>query len=1013
MLAFLLLLGVSATGAAVWPPPPETVAEPFVRALRSSDVDQLAALATNEAVAAADWKQLRHVVEKFDCLSIPSHTVRVDRVTDTELELLVTIEVTAFARGATRALVPFPRYWRVVALRTEDGWKLSSILHEEKVIARRLMSLPEIDEKTFIAAAEGVDLERVIIEFLIDPRLYDDEARGIARARLGGKIARERGFTMPELVARFEEAIVLLTHGNPRKHEAAEAMLAFAESTGIPDAHATALLTMGGFDWQVERLDSALERYGTAVALIDQLDDPRAAMKSLYMRAVLLEQRGQYRDTMTSIVTLAEAAERFSWLEGAFLAATVRSDIFLQLGDVQASRHFAAEGLRLAERLRDEELLTLALSNLASAEREAGNAAAAARVMQRMLARPQTDDADHIARALLHAQLAHALAEDKRYAEAEAGLRTALKTMRENSQETLLIAATLQSLAQLQLRDGRPAEALRTAEEANALIPEFGKTVGLFRHDSSWAIRSVLGMALRAVGRPVEAAEALHSSIELVEATRAGLGSDEVAVSSFMSDKAQPYRGLESLLVEGGRLHDALVVSERFRARALATAAARGHVDRLPSMSTAERKQYDVFHETIADLNRKLLANRNDPANDAIRAALEKARIEQRLFLSNIYAARAEIRHRNLDDPAIVLAGAERVLPRTDELVLSFSIHDDETFAFSVERSGSTLDVTVQRIPMKKAELEARIRRFADQIGRRDLDYRRSARALYDVLLEPFAKRIAGKRLLYIIPDGMLWRLPFQALQRADGKHLVESVAIAYTPSLTLLRNERTRKGNDSGAPALLAIADPTLGHQTATMAKATHRDADLGPLPDARDEVLAIQRTYGQRSRVLIGTQATETATKNLAPRFDVLHLATHGILDDSAPMYSALVLAGSSDDDGLLEAREMMDLDLSADLAILSACESAGGDVTPGEGIIGMSWALMVAGCRNTIVSQWKVESRSTAALMIAFHRQAAEGDDGYAFALQRAQRELMRKDEFSHPYYWSPFVLVATSQ
>ena len=972
-------------------------------------------LATNEVVASEDWKQLRHVIEKFDCISIPGHAVRVERLEEAELELLVSVEATALARGVTRAPIPFPRQWRIVAARSGDDWKLRSILPEEKVIARRLMALPELDEETFVAAAEGVSLERVLIEFLTDSALYADEEKGYARARLGGTIARKRGLTIAELVSILEEALVAFHHDKlPRAHETGERMMAFAEASQIPDARATALLPMGLFDWLSGRFDVALERYGTAAALIDDLDDPRAAMKALHMRAILLSNRGRFREVLTSAVAMGEAAERFGWLEGAFLSAILRTEAFAQLQDEQAARHFAVESLRVAERLRNEELITVSLSNLAVAERASGNAAAAAVLMRRILDRPGTDAFDHTARATLHADLAATLVEDHRYAEAEAELRTALRITREKTVEKLMEGDLLQALAQLRLREGEPADALRIAEEADALVREFGARIGLYHRDVAWAIRSTLGSALRAAGRPLEAAEVLQSAIDLIETQRAGVGSDEVALSGFMRDKGQPYRELVSLLVDRGRSYDALVVSERFRARALATAVARGHIDRLSSMSEAERKQYDAFHETIADLNRRLLANRNDPANDGIRERLREAHVEQRVFLSSVYAARAEIRHRNLDDPALVLSDAERVFPRTGEILLSFSVHEEETFAFCVERKGSGLDVSVERIPVKKNELDAQIRRFADQIGRRDLDYRRSARSLYDLLLAPFAARIAGKRLLYVIPDGMLWRLPFQALQRADGKHLVELVALAYTPSLTLLRKERAR-GADSHPPTLLAIADPTLGHHTETMARATHRDRDLGPLPDARAEALEIQRMYGSRSRVLMGLQATETATKDLTPRFDVLHLATHGILDDSAPMYSALVLAGTDADDGLLEAREVIDLDLSADLAILSACESAGGDVTPGEGIIGMSWALMVAGCRSTMVSQWKVDSRSTSAMMIAFHRQAAaaEGEADYASALQRAQRELMRKDEFSHPYYWAPFVLVATSQ
>lgn len=1010
MLTLLLVLSIAEPVPSAWPPPSESVASAFVRALGSGEVVQLAALATEAAVASEDWEELRHAVERYDCISIRAHSVELQKVTETEAALVVTTKATAFARG-NRAPLRFPKRWHIVAVPAPGGWKLQSILSEEKVIARRLMAMPSLTEEMFLAEVGSGDLERILIEFLVHPGLYAEEATGIAKARLAGTIARKRGFVMPELVSLLEESLVLSMHQKQdRAVEVAERMVAFADAHALPDGRATALFTTGVFDWQGGRFEAALDRFAIVASLMDEVEDPRGPMKALYMRLNLLTTLGRYREVLASATTLAGAAGRFSWPEGEFLASVVRSSIFSLLQDERTTAHFARQGLRIAERMRNEGFITVGLVNLASAEEALGNGAEAARLRQQIVARARSaGKTDQMALATLHLSLAGALAQARRHGEAEAELRTALAIVR-NTNERLLEANIVQALAQLRLAEGRPAEGLRFAEEADALDRRFGATVNMHR-GATWAIRSTLGSALRAVGRDAEAEAALRSSIDLIEATRSGVGADEIALSSFLRDKADPYLELISLHVARGKELDALIVSERFRARALATAAVRGNVDPLRSMTDADRKRYDAFQETISDLNRKLLASGEEAADTAIREQLGHVRAELRAFLSEVYAARADIRHRSVDDAAIVLAD-ERVLPDAGEIVLSFSVHEDQTYAFAIERDGDELDVSVERIAVRKADLEERIRKFVGRIERRDLDYRRDARSLHDLLLAPFAARIRGKRLLYVIPDGVLWRLPFQALQRPDGKYVAEVVALAYTPSLMLLRNERLRNPAEPARSDLLAIADPALPRHTETMARATHRSADLGPLPDARTEVQAIRRTYDRNSRVLLGPDATESAVKSLAPQFRILHFATHGILDDRAPMYSALVLAGSETEDGLLEAREVIGMDLVADLAILSACESAGGDVTPGEGIIGMSWALMVAGCRNTVVSQWKVESRSTAALMMAFHRQAARGG-GYAFALQRAQRELMQQDEFSHPYYWSSFVLVATSQ
>ncbi len=138
----------------------------------------------------------------------------------------------------------------------------------------------------------------------------------------------------------------------------------------------------------------------------------------------------------------------------------------------------------------------------------------------------------------------------------------------------------------------------------------------------------------------------------------------------------------------------------------------------------------------------------------------------------------------------------------------------------------------------------------------------------------------------------------------------------------------------------------------------------------------------YGAaRSKVYIGAEAREDRVKAEAGQARILHFATHGTLNNASPMYSHLVLAqGDNDEDGLLEAWELMQLDLKADLAVLSACETARGRFGAGEGMIGLTWALFVAGVPATVVSQWKVESASTRDLMLGFHRQLrASGPEG----------------------------------
>jgi CHAT domain-containing protein len=142
----------------------------------------------------------------------------------------------------------------------------------------------------------------------------------------------------------------------------------------------------------------------------------------------------------------------------------------------------------------------------------------------------------------------------------------------------------------------------------------------------------------------------------------------------------------------------------------------------------------------------------------------------------------------------------------------------------------------------------------------------------------------------------------------------------------------------------------------------------------------------------------------------------ATHAVLDDKNPLYSYLVLAQGTDrsEDGLLEAWELMQMDLKAELAVLSACDTARGRVGDGEGLIGMTWALFVAGVPATIASQWQVPSESTTRLMLTFHQRFASSRLGKrlskAEAWQQAVSVTLNDPRYRmKPYYWAGFVVV----
>ena len=182
--------------------------------------------------------------------------------------------------------------------------------------------------------------------------------------------------------------------------------------------------------------------------------------------------------------------------------------------------------------------------------------------------------------------------------------------------------------------------------------------------------------------------------------------------------------------------------------------------------------------------------------------------------------------------------------------------------------------------------------------------------------------------------------------------------------------------------------------------------------------------RTLGQlygtaRSTVLTDAEATEAAFRARVSRATIVHIATHGVMDDSNPMYSHLQLASSTGasapkdhlSDGRLEAWELADLDLNANLAVLSACDTARSNGSFGEGIVGLSWSLFAAGASTAVVSQWEVDSASTTSLMIAFHERLLKpgARSTTADALRQAELTLLKNPAFRHPFYWAGFISI----
>jgi CHAT domain-containing protein len=257
---------------------------------------------------------------------------------------------------------------------------------------------------------------------------------------------------------------------------------------------------------------------------------------------------------------------------------------------------------------------------------------------------------------------------------------------------------------------------------------------------------------------------------------------------------------------------------------------------------------------------------------------------------------------------------------------------------------------------------------------------------LYEMLIEPILPFIKTK-LVYISPDSVLNYLPFEALKK-DGRYLIEDYAIAYAPSGSVLKICMDR--NRNRRETVLALGNPNLKNPAFR-------------LVHAENEVKALEGMFPQVD-VYTGDDATELVVAADGPDYDILHFACHGELNVDDPMLTSLRLAPDEENDGYLHAGEVFEHDLSASLVVLSACNSALGELTSGNELMGLTRSFLYAGVPSIVASLWTVDDRSTSFLMQQFYRNL--GTMNKADALREAKLATMK--EYPRPFHWAAFCL-----
>lgn len=832
-------------------------------------------------------------------------------------------------------------------------------------------------------------------------------------ALVGLGVARQRQRQWPEAEKAFRRAMAL------------------AEGAGDEARACVAHNRLGMLFRDQDKVEEAARAHREALPLCEAAGDAHeqaGGLNELGLACYKLG-RGQQAELAYRHAAALAAREGFGDLEA--LVAYNRGNLEYWLGRFSAARAHLLWALERFERLPGQEAKQVqTLLVLGRLERQA---IPQGRALE-LLARARTL-AGRLGSPSLEAAVLHTLGVEQReqanLAEAKVSLLAAAtrrQTLGEHDRESLSAGELGETLRQ----SGELAAARQWLEVAKSAAERAQDPV----LEAFTLARS--SRVLRDSG-DAEAAEAeMRRAIDLFESANRTVD-DPDARATQLAFRRGYYDEHVDLLMQLGRRAAALEASERARARGLLGLLAEAQVD-VESGVAPELKERERQLEKRRSVAQALwLSKRGAGAPRAeivaLRGDLERLEEERTRLASEIRESNSRYAQVQYPEPLGLSQIEKRLALGKGSALLEYALGEERAYLFLLRRSGlETYDLgrTEDLRRRVKAALEALLE---DETTPEQ--YAILASELYQSLIPAQAvAALAKAERLIVVPDDALFSFPFEALvteSTTDGpRYLVERWTVSYAPSATVLAQlgaEPVRARPDAGQPVFVGFADPSYPKPapSAGMAPAAagperglfDRDGRLSllKLPASRDEVESIAGLFAPRpTSVYLGPEAREENVKG-NPQIQgaqYLHFAVHAFTDETDPDRFGLVLSQGlpSEEDGVLQLGEIFNLQLDADLVVLSACSSGLGLPIKGEGFVGLTRAFFYAGARSLLASLWNVHDVPSAALMKRFYSHLlAEGDA--AEALRQAKLDLLREGVHTRPEDWAGFVLTGVSR
>lgn len=790
------------------------------------------------------------------------------------------------------------------------------------------------------------------------------------------------------------------------------------------DWTANALKNIGDAYLAEGRCREALANYGEASKLYTALNKRFEYARCLWGMGQAYRGSGQY-DKALEILEQALSIDR-----GLGSRDAIASDLGL-IGSIYSAwnqeketvRHYE-EALAIYRELKNERMAATMLSGLGQSFQAMGQDEKARAYFRESLAISRDLNIQDNAGVNL-AGLARIYASRGQYGEAIKLYEEALSSSRQRNERSS-VTGTLILLAQVYGRQKNYARAKQYLEEALAIARDLGPV------PNAAVCMSDLGLAHYNLGEYDKAVQVLRESIAIYEKIRK-TAKGEVR-RDYLSKQVFTYQLLASVYMRTHDFVNAYTVIETSHARELAE-------QMVHSTSSVAVPSVRSIQQRLSDKSAVILYSNANWANviilvitrDGIHGveAQTNARL-RRVFLPQERSDEQSAAARRPDRGVTIVGRDGEKAGTGDKTQAEEGIYLDQL----VEWHRTWLISSGDRNGFSKIK-------FNPDTSEKDRYAGRYGDLLYEMLIEPVAGQLNGKKELIIVPDGVLGFLPFETLY-AKKRFLIEQYDIRYEQSMTVFDLVNRRKYRDDRKPMLafggavydqnVYRRDMVLGGNLKTMLKEkiyaslsrggpqgeVYAELGLGQWPNLpgamKEAVAAADEVKG--GVAITGEKVTEEYIKRLSrekelARYKVLHFATHAIVVPEVPELSAIVLSkpkGGSAEDGYLRTDEVARLKLNADFVNLSACETGLGKLYNGEGVVGLARSFFIAGTNGLSVSLWQVTDKSTAKFMEDMYELARKKHLSYAAAISEMKRRFINgtfNKNYRSPYYWAPFV------